>query len=240
MKSRPAWDARASSWLASTRGCDPTASCSARRWGEAMLPVSAFVATHEVMQVFRPGDHGSTFGGNPLAADASRWRRSRCSATRNSSSAAAEMGRPSAGPAEDRQEPPDSGDSRQGALRRPRGRCPAHRRARHRRSPAAARIAVEGHPRHGRALRPPAGDHARGDRLGGRAGARSVRRARQRHASGGVEGATFAPAPAAGPLSPQQGRAVLRGVAVEAHEAPAPGAERGFLRAAIATAPARR
>lgn len=36
--------------------------------GGGMLPVSAFVASHEVMQVFRPGDHGSTFGGNPLAA----------------------------------------------------------------------------------------------------------------------------------------------------------------------------
>src|SRR5215468_9704442 len=36
--------------------------------GGGMLPVSAFVATDEVMQVFRPGDHGSTFGGNPLAA----------------------------------------------------------------------------------------------------------------------------------------------------------------------------
>jgi len=36
--------------------------------GGGMLPVSAFVATHELMQVFRPGDHGSTFGGNPLAA----------------------------------------------------------------------------------------------------------------------------------------------------------------------------
>jgi ornithine--oxo-acid transaminase len=32
------------------------------------MPVSAFVATENVMQVFRPGDHGSTFGGNPLAA----------------------------------------------------------------------------------------------------------------------------------------------------------------------------
>ncbi|RMG62237.1 MAG: ornithine--oxo-acid transaminase [Calditrichaeota bacterium] len=31
-------------------------------------PVSAFVATEEVMGVFQPGDHGSTFGGNPLAA----------------------------------------------------------------------------------------------------------------------------------------------------------------------------
>src|SRR5271165_5295490 len=36
--------------------------------GGGMLPVAAFVATDEVMQVFRPGDHGSTFGGNPLAA----------------------------------------------------------------------------------------------------------------------------------------------------------------------------
>lgn len=31
-------------------------------------PVSAFISTEEVMGVFRPGDHGSTFGGNPLAA----------------------------------------------------------------------------------------------------------------------------------------------------------------------------
>ncbi|MGH8714646.1 MAG: ornithine--oxo-acid transaminase [Casimicrobiaceae bacterium] len=36
--------------------------------GGGMLPVSAFVATDEVMRVFQPGDHGSTFGGNPLAA----------------------------------------------------------------------------------------------------------------------------------------------------------------------------
>jgi ornithine--oxo-acid transaminase len=36
--------------------------------GGGLLPVSAFIATENVMQVFRPGDHGSTFGGNPLAA----------------------------------------------------------------------------------------------------------------------------------------------------------------------------
>ena len=36
--------------------------------GGGLLPVSAFLATDDVMQVFRPGDHGSTFGGNPLAA----------------------------------------------------------------------------------------------------------------------------------------------------------------------------
>jgi ornithine--oxo-acid transaminase len=36
--------------------------------GGGVLPVSAFVATREVMDVFTPGSHGSTFGGNPLAA----------------------------------------------------------------------------------------------------------------------------------------------------------------------------
>jgi ornithine--oxo-acid transaminase len=33
-----------------------------------MYPVSVFLATDEVMGVFKPGDHGSTFGGNPLGA----------------------------------------------------------------------------------------------------------------------------------------------------------------------------
>jgi ornithine--oxo-acid transaminase len=36
--------------------------------GGGLVPVSAFVATDDVMRVFAPGDHGSTFGGNPLAS----------------------------------------------------------------------------------------------------------------------------------------------------------------------------
>jgi ornithine--oxo-acid transaminase len=36
--------------------------------GGGVLPVSGFVARREVMDVFTPGSHGSTFGGNPLAA----------------------------------------------------------------------------------------------------------------------------------------------------------------------------
>lgn len=36
--------------------------------GGGLLPVSMFLASREVMQVFKPGTHGSTFGGNPLAA----------------------------------------------------------------------------------------------------------------------------------------------------------------------------
>ncbi|MFQ5937376.1 MAG: ornithine--oxo-acid transaminase [Acidiferrobacterales bacterium] len=36
--------------------------------GGGLLPISMFLAREDVMSVFRPGDHGSTFGGNPLAA----------------------------------------------------------------------------------------------------------------------------------------------------------------------------
>jgi ornithine--oxo-acid transaminase len=36
--------------------------------GGGILPVSMFLARSDVMQVFTPGDHGSTFGGNPLGA----------------------------------------------------------------------------------------------------------------------------------------------------------------------------
>ena len=36
--------------------------------GGGVFPVSAVLASKEIMQVFRPGDHGSTFGGNPLGA----------------------------------------------------------------------------------------------------------------------------------------------------------------------------
>jgi ornithine--oxo-acid transaminase len=36
--------------------------------GGGLLPVSAFLAREDVMAQFEPGDHGSTFGGNPLGA----------------------------------------------------------------------------------------------------------------------------------------------------------------------------
>lgn len=36
--------------------------------GGGLLPISMFLARDDVMGVFNPGDHGSTFGGNPLAA----------------------------------------------------------------------------------------------------------------------------------------------------------------------------
>jgi ornithine--oxo-acid transaminase len=36
--------------------------------GGGLLPLSVFLSRQAVMDVFTPGDHGSTFGGNPLAA----------------------------------------------------------------------------------------------------------------------------------------------------------------------------
>jgi ornithine--oxo-acid transaminase len=40
--------------------------------GGGLYPVSAVVSTDGVLGVFRPGDHGSTFGGNPLASAVAR------------------------------------------------------------------------------------------------------------------------------------------------------------------------
>jgi ornithine--oxo-acid transaminase len=40
--------------------------------GGGVLPVSAIAARHELMDVFTPGSHGSTFGGNPLACAVGR------------------------------------------------------------------------------------------------------------------------------------------------------------------------
>ncbi|MCI0342597.1 MAG: ornithine--oxo-acid transaminase [Planctomycetales bacterium] len=40
--------------------------------GGGVYPVSAICADDPVMGIFRPGDHGSTFGGNPLAAAVGR------------------------------------------------------------------------------------------------------------------------------------------------------------------------
>jgi len=36
--------------------------------GGGLYPVSAFLARRDILERFAPGDHGSTFGGNPLAA----------------------------------------------------------------------------------------------------------------------------------------------------------------------------
>ena len=40
--------------------------------GGGVMPVSAVVSSKEILGVFNPGDHGSTFGGNPLACAVAR------------------------------------------------------------------------------------------------------------------------------------------------------------------------
>jgi ornithine--oxo-acid transaminase len=53
-------------------GIRPDAVTVGKALGGGALPVSAFLASEEVMSVFKPGDHGSTFGGNPLACAVAR------------------------------------------------------------------------------------------------------------------------------------------------------------------------
>jgi ornithine--oxo-acid transaminase len=40
--------------------------------GGGVYPISAVLSSREILSVYRPGDHGSTFGGNPLACAAAR------------------------------------------------------------------------------------------------------------------------------------------------------------------------
>ncbi|CRF28676.1 ornithine aminotransferase RocD1 and RocD2 [Mycobacterium tuberculosis] len=46
---------------------EPDAYILGKALGGGVLPVSAVAANREVLEVFEPGSHGSTFGGNPLA-----------------------------------------------------------------------------------------------------------------------------------------------------------------------------
>ena len=55
-------------WAADHEGVRPDCLSIGKALGGGLYPISALCASDEVMQVFRPGDHGSTFGGNPLAA----------------------------------------------------------------------------------------------------------------------------------------------------------------------------
>ena len=55
-------------WAFEHEGMRPDALVLGKALGGGLLPVSAFLADDAVMNVFTPGSHGSTFGGNALAA----------------------------------------------------------------------------------------------------------------------------------------------------------------------------
>jgi ornithine--oxo-acid transaminase len=60
---------RTGAWFAfEHEGVRPDGLVLGKALGGGVLPVSAFVARAEIMDVFTPGSHGSTFGGNALAA----------------------------------------------------------------------------------------------------------------------------------------------------------------------------
>jgi ornithine--oxo-acid transaminase len=60
---------RTGAWFAfQHEGIQPDGLILGKALGGGVLPVSAFIARRELMDVFTPGSHGSTFGGNPLAA----------------------------------------------------------------------------------------------------------------------------------------------------------------------------
>ena len=59
-------------FAAEHEGVRPDAMTLGKALSGGLYPVSAFVTTDEVMEVFRPGSHGSTYGGNPLGAAVAR------------------------------------------------------------------------------------------------------------------------------------------------------------------------
>src|ERR1700674_3719262 len=60
---------RTGAWFAfEHEGVRPDGLVLGKALGGGVLPVSAFLGRRDLMDVFTPGSHGSTFGGNPLAA----------------------------------------------------------------------------------------------------------------------------------------------------------------------------
>jgi len=53
-------------------GVKPDAVILGKALGGGVYPVSAVLASRDIMGLFQPGEHGSTFGGNPLAAASAR------------------------------------------------------------------------------------------------------------------------------------------------------------------------
>jgi ornithine--oxo-acid transaminase len=60
---------RTGRWFAfQHEGIRPDGLCLGKALGGGVMPVSAFLGRADVIAMFKPGNHGSTFGGNPLAA----------------------------------------------------------------------------------------------------------------------------------------------------------------------------
>ena len=59
-------------WQFEGEAARPDMMCLGKALGGGVVPISAIVTSREIIDVFKPGDHGSTFGGNPLACAVAR------------------------------------------------------------------------------------------------------------------------------------------------------------------------
>ncbi len=133
-----------------------------------MYPVSAILADDEVMGVFKPGEHGSTYGGNPLGAAVAREALKVLvdeDMVRALGRARRLLPRAAAG----RRLAARQGDPRPRSVDRDRAQRRGRRCAALLRGAAGGGPAVQGDPRHRDPGRPAADHRPRGDRLGGRA-----------------------------------------------------------------------
>ena len=169
--------------------------------GGGIVPVSAVVGNADVLGVLRPGEHGSTFGGNPLAAAvglavvnmlatgeipaAGRASSARTCTTRLLGLVGHGVRR----------------GARRGPLGRHRHRPGAGQRPRGLRGADGARRAGQGHPRLDHPARPAAGGVGRGPGLGGRPARRRARGVRRR-----VTRRSTRPALRPGGAGPRSGR----------------------------------
>ena len=94
-----AWAAPARTFACELEGVVPDVYMLGKALGGGVVPVSAVVANRDVLGVLTPGQHGSTFGGNPLAC-AVGARSSGCSrpvSTRSARAARRAAARPAGG-----------------------------------------------------------------------------------------------------------------------------------------------
>ncbi len=154
-------------------GVVPDAYLLGKALGGGIVPVSAMVSSRSVLGVLKPGQHGSTFGGNPLACAVAR----EVIAMLGTGEYQAAVGRPRVGAARTaRVAAVVRGDvgERPGAVGR--GDVRVARRARGLRAARLGRRARQGDARHHHQARSPAGDHGGRARLGPRALRRGDRR----------------------------------------------------------------
>ena len=67
MKFKPALDVLGKCLLVNGKNVDPDMYILGKALGGGVFPISCVVANRDILGVFNPGSHGSTFGGNPLA-----------------------------------------------------------------------------------------------------------------------------------------------------------------------------